>query len=54
MGFDLPDLDDGLIYRTDSEEMRVKGIREWYWGSKENRNGFSETTRFEVSDDCFG
>ena len=54
MGLNLPGFNNGAIGSTNLEETRVKGIRDGYWGSKENGDGFLETTCFEVSEEGVG
>ena len=54
MGLDLPGFNNGMIGRTNLEEIGVKGIKEKYQSSKENGDSFLEMTGTEVSEDGVG
>ena len=54
MGLNLPGFNNGLIRSTNLEETGIKGIREKYWGNKENGDSFLEMTCFKVSEDGVG
>lgn len=53
MRLDLAGIDNGAVRGTEAEEESIERVREGFGKGEENGGGFSDSTGFEVSEDCF-